>query len=84
MGTGSGIITFHEIISTEYPNPKAVVKGIINSGETVLFIARQKEGKSTLVYQLALDVACGDKFLGNMKPTRSLFCTSTMKITLTK
>ncbi len=67
----SSVTTLHEIIETDYPPLAPVVDRLIDAGETVLFIARQKEGKSTLALQLAIDVSCGDAFLGRYPTTKA-------------
>jgi hypothetical protein len=58
-----GLKTLQEIIEADYPEPVPLVERFLKPGETGLLIARQKEGKSTLGLQMAIDVACGDPFL---------------------
>jgi hypothetical protein len=66
----SGLKTLQEIIETDYPPTPSVVESLLDPGEVALFIARQKEGKSMLACQLGIDVACGDKFLGQYQTIR--------------
>jgi AAA domain len=61
--TINSILTLQELIDTEFSLASPLIKGLLDPSETALFIARQKEGKSTLALQLAIDVACGDRFL---------------------
>src|SRR5262249_2132875 len=67
MSTPNAVFTLQEIMETDYPRPPALIENVLNPGEIGLFVARQKEGKSTLTLQLAIDVSCGDKFLGQYK-----------------
>lgn len=55
--------TLEEIISTDYPEVPSVIEKFLRVGEVTLLIGRQKEGKSTLALQLAIDVATGEPFL---------------------
>ena len=64
-----GLKTLQQIIEADYPEPVPIVERFLKQGEAALLIARQKEGKSTLGLQMAIDVACGDPFLGRY-PTR--------------
>src|SRR6266404_5127683 len=61
--------TLQKIIETTFARPLPLVEDLLNQGETALFIARQKEGKSTLTLQIAIDVSCGDPFLDRYKTT---------------
>lgn len=63
--------TLQEIIDTKFNVPQPLVERLFSPGETALFIARQKEGKSTLALQLVIDVACGDSFLGQYSTIRT-------------
>jgi hypothetical protein len=58
-----GIRSLQDIISAEYPEKTPLVEHFLSPGETALLIARQKEGKSMLALQLAVDVSRGDGFL---------------------
>jgi len=60
----NGVLTLQQIIETDFPRPVPVVDRLIDAGEIALLIARQKEGKSTLTLQFAIDVSRGDPFLG--------------------
>jgi len=64
------ILSLQEIVDTEYQQNVPLVENLLSAGETALLIARQKEGKSTLALQLAIDIACGEKFLGYYKTQR--------------
>lgn len=66
-----GLRSLQEIVDHKYLQTIPVVENLISPGETALLIARQKEGKSTLALQLAIDVACGDRFLGRYKTQRN-------------
>lgn len=57
--------TLEDIVNRNFPPQVPIVDKMLLPGEIALFIGRQKEGKSTLALQLAIDVACGDPFLGN-------------------
>ena len=61
--------TLQKIIETTFARPLPLVEDLFNQGETALFIARQKEGKSGLTLQIAIDVSCGDPFLDRYKTT---------------
>lgn len=61
---GSGILTLQQIMEREFSEPPPVIDRLLYPNEVVLFFARQKEGKSTLALQFAIDVACGAQFLG--------------------
>jgi AAA domain len=67
-----GIVSLQEIIDTDFPEPQLLIEGLMNVGEIGLFIGRQKEGKSTLTLQLAIDVACGDRFLDRFETRESV------------
>jgi hypothetical protein len=56
--------TLQEIISTDYPQVPCLIDMLMRVGDVTLLIGRQKEGKSTLALQLAIDVATGEPFLG--------------------
>src|SRR5581483_1714484 len=60
----SKVLTADEVLSGEFPEPKSIAENLLLQGETVLFMGRQKEGKSTLALQIAIDIARGDRFLG--------------------
>ena len=62
-----GALTLQEITETEYPQSAPLVEHLLSPGETALLIARQKEGKSTLALQLAIDLASGEPFLGRFR-----------------
>lgn len=72
MNPSGKVLTLKEIMETEFPEPTPRIKNILDEGEVALFIARQKEGKSTLAYQLGLDISCGDPFLGRFDTTQSI------------
>jgi AAA domain len=63
--------TLQEIIETDYPVRTPVVENFLSPGETALLIARQKEGKSTLALQLAVDISRGEPFLGRFATRQS-------------
>jgi hypothetical protein len=67
-----GVRTLQEIIDTDYPETTPVVENFLSPGETALLIARQKEGKSTLALQLAIDISRGEPFLGRFATSQSL------------
>jgi hypothetical protein len=60
----SNIYNLHELVEMKFPEPQPLVKELLFADETALFIARQKEGKSTLMLQFCLDVARAKQFLG--------------------
>ena len=62
--------TLQEIINSDFPKQTPLVKRFLTPGETALLIARQKEGKSTLALQLAIDVSCGEAFLNHYRTER--------------
>jgi len=64
-----------EIITADYPAIPWLVEKLLRPGETTLLIGRQKEGKSTLALQLAIDVATADPFLERFRtePGRILY-----------
>jgi hypothetical protein len=63
--------TLQQILETDYPRPANLIENLATPGEIILFIARQKEGKSTFTLQLAIDVSCGDAFLGQYRTTKT-------------
>lgn len=63
--------TLKEIVETDYKEIVPIVEHLLSPGETTLLIARQKEGKSTLALQLAIDLSNGDPFLGQYKTRQS-------------
>src|SRR5262249_27022323 len=69
MDAPNEVLTLQQIMEADYPSPPPLVKGLLNPGEIALFIARQKEGKSTLSLQLAIDISCGSPFLGQHTTT---------------
>jgi len=58
------------MIDTKYDEPRILLQGMLQAGETVLLVGRQKEGKSTLSFQLAIDLATGSPFLGKFSTTK--------------
>ncbi len=66
-----GLKTLQQIIEGDYPEPSPIVERFLKQGEVALLIARQKEGKSTLGLQMAIDVTCGDPFLGRYRTQRA-------------
>lgn len=58
------------IIDSDPRCPSPLVKGLLDARDNLLFVARQKEGKSTLALQLAIDVSCGDPFLDHYETRR--------------
>jgi hypothetical protein len=60
----TNLYTLNALLTMRLPKPESLINGLLFSDETVLFIARQKEGKSMLMLQLCLDVAAGKPFLG--------------------
>jgi AAA domain len=58
-----GVLSLEEILKVEFPKPEPLVEEFLNAGEVGLLIGRQKEGKSTLSLQLAIDIASGTPFL---------------------
>ncbi len=65
-----GIKSWQEIIASETATPANAVEGLLEEGSTSLLVARQKEGKSMLAAQLAIDVADGEPFLGRLQTKR--------------
>jgi len=59
------ITTAHKILTTQWPEPRYAVGGILPAGLT-LFAGRQKLGKSWLALQLALHVVSGQPLWGDM------------------
>jgi AAA domain len=59
-----GIWSWESIIESDTAQPGSVVENLIEEGSTSLLIARQKEGKSMLSAQMAIDVGSGAPFLG--------------------
>ncbi len=70
MSNTNTVLTLQKIIDTEFSLPPPRVDRLIDAGETALFIARQKEGKSTLALQLGIDVSLGDAFLDRYPTTK--------------
>jgi AAA domain-containing protein len=67
-----GLRTLHQIVQQQYPATAPIVEHFLSPGETGLLIARQKEGKSTLALQLAVDVSRGESFLGRYRTQQAL------------
>jgi len=57
------IVSLSQIVEMDLPKPAPVVDRLLQPGEITLMIGRQKEGKSTLTLQLAIDIGGGDLFL---------------------
>lgn len=55
-------MTFHELVTTQWPEPKWIVNQLLPSGLGIL-AGRQKVGKSIMALQLAIAVASGGYFL---------------------
>jgi AAA domain len=68
--TPAAAISLMEMIDTKYNEPRILLKGALQAGETVLLVGRQKEGKSTLSLQLAIDLATGNSFLGKFQTAK--------------
>lgn len=64
-----------EIMKREYSEPPSLIEKLLKPSEVTLFVGRQKEGKSTLALQLAIDVATDSPFLSQFKtyPGRVLY-----------
>jgi hypothetical protein len=60
-----------EILATDYPETPWLIEKLLRPGETTLLIGRQKEGKSTLALQLAIDAATGSAFLDRFVTQKS-------------
>jgi hypothetical protein len=75
MEQTANLYTLKDLLTMPLPKPKSLVDGLLFADETALFIARQKEGKSTLMLQLCLDVANGATFLGRYRcaKTKTLY-----------
>jgi hypothetical protein len=58
-----------QLAARDFPPEQPLVAEWLHPEEIALLIARQKEGKSTIALQLWLDIAFGDKFLGQF-PTQ--------------
>jgi hypothetical protein len=56
-----------EIVATHYPEPAPIVHRLLLPGNTTLMVGRQKEGKSMLMLQLAIDIGWGGLFLEEYK-----------------
>src|SRR5438045_1075173 len=67
MAPTTNIYPLKKLLTMQLPKPESLIQGLLFSDETALFLARQKEGKSTLMLQLCLDVATGGKFLGRFQ-----------------
>ena len=59
------VYTLATLRTANIPAPQPIVEGLLNEGETILFVGRPKVGKSRLTQQLALDLSRGQKFLGH-------------------
>ena len=70
MTKDDDVPTLQQIMEREYPRPPEIIKRLLSPEEIALFVARQKEGKSTLTFQLAIDISCGDKFLDRYETSR--------------
>ncbi len=64
MERNRNVYSLNQLMKLPLPKPESIINGLLFADETVLCIARQKEGKSTLMLQLCLDVAAGADFLG--------------------
>jgi hypothetical protein len=65
--TKFGIWSWQSIIESSTAQPGSVVENLIEEGSISLLIARQKEGKSMLAAQMAIDIGSGEDFLGVCK-----------------
>lgn len=62
-----GISSWQSLIDADFDPPGSVVENLIEKGSTTLLVARQKEGKSMLTAQMAIDIGNGEPFLGRLK-----------------
>jgi hypothetical protein len=60
---GDRAITLEELEQQHHPQSEPIIEGLLNEQETIVIAGRQKVGKSRLVQQMALCVACGEAFL---------------------
>jgi hypothetical protein len=61
-----GIMSWQSIMEFAGEPPGSIVEGLIEEGGISLLVARQKEGKSMLSAQLAIDVSLGEPFLDRL------------------
>lgn len=57
-------LAVHELLAEPLEEVEWVVEELLPAGGLVLFVSKPKEGKSTLSYELAVNVAQGSTFLG--------------------
>jgi hypothetical protein len=62
------VYTLAALRTLNVPEPKLIIEGLLNEGETILVVGRPKVGKSRLVQQLTLDLTRGQTFLGYRIP----------------
>jgi len=69
-GAVSGLFSFKELRALEaLKKPESVIEGLTFEGETSILAGRAKVGKTRLIYQAALAIACGGEFLGMRVPS---------------
>ena len=61
---------WQDIMESNIQPPKSIVQSLIEEGGISLLVARQKEGKSMLSAQMAIDVSHGEPFLGQLATER--------------
>ena len=69
------LYTLAQLRAAILPEPRPIVEGILNEGETILLVGRPKVGKSRLIQQLTLELSRAQPFLGRYaitKPCRVL------------
>ena len=71
-GSSTATMLFHchpldQLVATNYLEPAPIVHRLLLPGNVTLMVGRQKEGKSTLMLQLAIDIGGGGLFLEEYK-----------------
>lgn len=66
QNTGRESFSAHDLLKTEFPEPKWAIPGLLVDGFTFL-VGRPKQGKSMLALNIALAVAYGGKALGSIQ-----------------
>jgi RecA-family ATPase len=58
------LISLPDILTSEDVEPEYVVKGLVYQGQTLCFAGEPGVGKSFLMYNMSMSIACGVDFLG--------------------
>lgn len=70
------MLTIEELVNSPLQEKEILVEGILGKGDLVCFAGRRKNGKTTLLFNLAFSLAEGKEFLGHKinRPCKTILC----------